>query len=83
MQISLPMVLINIFQLVYIIDALWMEPSILTTMDITTEGFGYMLAVGDLAWVPFVYCAQVRRSCVPFYVRRVLPLINAQACCMQ
>jgi hypothetical protein len=29
-------------------------------MDITTEGFGFMLVFGDLAWVPFVYCLQTR-----------------------
>lgn len=29
-------------------------------MDITTDGFGFMLAVGDLAWVPFVYSMQAR-----------------------
>lgn len=32
------------------LDALWFEPAILTTMDITTDGFGFMLAFGDLAW---------------------------------
>jgi Delta14-sterol reductase len=29
-------------------------------MDITTDGFGFMLAVGDLTWVPFVYSLQAR-----------------------
>ena len=29
-------------------------------MDITTDGFGYMLSFGDLAWVPFVYSLQAR-----------------------
>eukprot|EP00631_Chrysoreinhardia_giraudii_P000668 CAMPEP_0197415852 /NCGR_PEP_ID=MMETSP1170-20131217/2286_1 /TAXON_ID=54406 /ORGANISM="Sarcinochrysis sp, Strain CCMP770" /LENGTH=52 /DNA_ID=CAMNT_0042942695 /DNA_START=1 /DNA_END=155 /DNA_ORIENTATION=+ len=29
-------------------------------MDITTDGFGVMLAFGDLAWVPFTYCLQAR-----------------------
>lgn len=29
-------------------------------MDITTDGFGFMLAVGDLAWVPFTYSVQAR-----------------------
>lgn len=38
-------------QLYYILDALWNESSILTTMDITTDGFGFMLAFGDLTWV--------------------------------
>ncbi|KAF8488342.1 ERG4/ERG24 ergosterol biosynthesis protein [Gautieria morchelliformis] len=35
-------------------------PAILTTMDITTDGFGFMLSIGDLAWVPFVYSLQAR-----------------------
>jgi len=29
-------------------------------MDITTDGFGLMLAFGDLAWVPFTYTMQAR-----------------------
>ena len=29
-------------------------------MDITTDGFGFMLAIGDLSWVPFVYSLQAR-----------------------
>ncbi|MEW5315267.1 MAG: hypothetical protein WDW38_006709 [Sanguina aurantia] len=49
------MLLTNSFQLYYVIDGLWNERAILTTMDITTDGFGYMLAFGDLAWVPFVF----------------------------
>ena len=36
------------------------QPAILTTMDVTTDGFGFMLAIGDLAWVPFVYSLQAR-----------------------
>ena len=39
-------------QISYVADALWNEAAILTTMDITTDGFGFMLAFGDLAWVP-------------------------------
>ena len=29
-------------------------------MDITTDGFGFMLAFGDLVWVPFTYSLQCR-----------------------
>jgi delta14-sterol reductase len=28
--------------------------------DITTDGFGFMLAVGDLLWVPFTYSTTAR-----------------------
>ncbi|KAI0689711.1 ERG4/ERG24 ergosterol biosynthesis protein [Cytidiella melzeri] len=54
------MVLVLLFQGLYIGDALYNEPAIFTTMDITTDGFGFMLAVGDLTWVPFVYSLQAR-----------------------
>ncbi|NXL47560.1 LBR protein, partial [Podilymbus podiceps] len=55
---SLSMILVNCFQLLYVVDALWNEEAILTTMDITHDGFGFMLAFGDLVWVPFVYSLQ-------------------------
>ncbi|KAI9740693.1 MAG: erg24, C-14 sterol reductase [Claussenomyces sp. TS43310] len=53
-------VLIAAFQFLYVFDSFWMESAILTTMDITTDGFGFMLAFGDLVWVPFVYSLQAR-----------------------
>ena len=65
-----PLALVNVFQAWYVLDALVNERAILTTMDITTDGFGFMLAFGDLAWVPFTYSLQVRslvyHPCVPF-----------------
>ncbi|KAG2485661.1 hypothetical protein HYH03_015633 [Edaphochlamys debaryana] len=64
-SLSNSMLLVNAFQLYYIVDALWNERSILTTMDITTDGFGFMLAFGDLAWVPFTFT-----SCARYLVDR-------------
>jgi len=52
--------LITSFQVLYVLDSYWMESAILTTMDITTDGFGFMLAFGDLVWVPFIYSLQSR-----------------------
>ncbi|PWN28998.1 hypothetical protein BDZ90DRAFT_231001 [Jaminaea rosea] len=54
------MLLVNAFHILYVVDSLWNEAAILTTMDITTDGFGFMLSVGDLTWVPFVYSLQAR-----------------------
>lgn len=54
------MTLVVIFESYYIIDAVWNESAILTTMDITTDGFGWMLSFGDLAWVPALYSLQAR-----------------------
>jgi Delta14-sterol reductase len=59
-SISGSMYLINIFHGVYVWDALYQEKAILSTMDITTDGFGFMLVFGDLCWVPFTYSLQAR-----------------------
>lgn len=58
--VSPAMALVCAFQTLYVWDALHYERAILTTMDITTDGFGFMLAFGDLAWVPFTYSLQAR-----------------------
>lgn len=58
--VSLPLALVCIFHTIYVLDSLWFERAILTTMDITTDGFGFMLAFGDLTWVPFTYSLQAR-----------------------
>lgn len=37
-----------------------LQEAVLTTMDFTHDGFGFMLAFGDLAWVPFTYSLQAQ-----------------------
>lgn len=70
--------MVTITQAIYVFDALYMEPAILTTMDLTTDGFGFMLAFGDLVWVPFIYSLQARYLSVhpiilgPTYVTLIL-----------
>jgi delta14-sterol reductase len=59
-SISGSMLLVNIFQAIYVWDAQFQERAILTTMDVTTDGFGCMLVFGDLAWVPFTYSIQAK-----------------------
>ena len=59
-NLSASLFMVCLFHAAYVADALWHERSILTTMDITTDGFGFMLAFGDLAWVPFTYSLQAR-----------------------
>jgi Delta14-sterol reductase len=58
--VSGSMICVVLFQGAYVWDALYNERAILSTMDITTDGFGFMLAFGDLTWVPFIYSLQVR-----------------------
>jgi delta14-sterol reductase len=60
-------VLVTAFQAFYVLDGLYMEPSLLGMMDIIMDGFGYMLSFGDLVWVPFLYNFQTRYLAVfPF-----------------
>jgi delta14-sterol reductase len=54
------LVLVTAFQTLYVLDSFWMESAILTTIDIIFDGFGWMLAFGDLVWVPFIYSSQGR-----------------------
>ncbi|KAF5346648.1 hypothetical protein D9758_013196 [Tetrapyrgos nigripes] len=52
--------IVLIGQIWYIGDALWNEPALFTTMDIISDGFGYMLSVGVLSWIPFTFSVQAR-----------------------
>ena len=56
--VSPSMVLVTIFQSIYIADSVFNESAILTTMDIISDGFGFMLSFGDLVWVPFTFSLQ-------------------------
>lgn len=68
-QLTDSMILVNIFQAFYVLDALYMEPALLTTMDVIMDGFGFMLSFGDLVWVPFLYSVQSRYLAVfPVYL---------------
>jgi len=59
-RVDAAMAIVCAFQGYYVVDSVLNERSILTTMDITTDGFGFMLAFGDLAWVPGTYALQAR-----------------------
>ena len=52
--------LVSMSQTVYALDAIYMEPAILTTIDIITDGLGFMLTFGDVSWLPFTYSIQAR-----------------------
>ncbi|XP_056621193.1 delta(14)-sterol reductase LBR isoform X2 [Triplophysa dalaica] len=52
------MLLVNGFQLLWVVDGIWHEEKLLTMMDIVYDGFGFMLTFGDLAFVPFTFTCQ-------------------------
>ena len=41
-----------------VILSFFSQEAILTTIDLMHDGFGFMLAFGDLVWVPFTYTLQ-------------------------
>jgi 7-dehydrocholesterol reductase len=55
---SVNMIALFILQVVYILDFFSREEWYLNTIDINHERFGFMLAWGDLAWLPFIYTTQ-------------------------
>ncbi|EEQ83763.1 Delta(14)-sterol reductase erg24B [Blastomyces dermatitidis] len=68
-EITISILLVTFFQAFYVIDSFFMEPAILTTMDVIMDGFGFMLSFGDLVWVPFIFSIQTRYLAVyPLHV---------------
>lgn len=59
-RVTNSLILVTLLQLLYIFDGVLNEEGCLTMIDITTDGFGFMLAFGDLCWVPFTYSLQAR-----------------------
>ena len=56
--ISLSMILVCLFQFIYVLDYFIHETAILSTMDVVHDRFGFMLCFGDTVWVPFTYSIQ-------------------------
>jgi len=57
-SITVPMMLICLFQFIYVADYFFNESKVLSTMDIRHENFGWMLCFGSAVWVPFTYSLQ-------------------------
>ena len=58
------LLLVNALQAFYVFDGVLNEEGVLTMIDVTTDGFGFMLAFGDLAWLPWTYSIQSRYLCL-------------------
>ncbi|XP_059389847.1 delta(14)-sterol reductase TM7SF2 [Carassius carassius] len=50
---SLSVLLVIIFQLIYILDFLIDEGSVLTTKEFTDEPIGFIMILGEFIWIPF------------------------------
>lgn len=58
--LSLSMILVCLFQLVYTVDFFWFEEAMLTTWDINYENYGFMLAFAFMTWMPFNFSLQAQ-----------------------
>lgn len=56
--VSNSMVLVNILQGAYVLYFFYKEEWYLHTIDIAHDHFGWMLAWGDLVWLPYMYTLQ-------------------------
>ncbi|XP_028409831.1 delta(14)-sterol reductase-like [Dendronephthya gigantea] len=59
-EINVALLLVCLFHFLYIVDGLWFEGALLSSAEISLEGFGFMLAFGDLVWVPFTFSLHSR-----------------------
>lgn len=81
-KINDALLLVNVLQGFYIFDGVLNEEGVLTMMDITTDGFGFMLAFGDLTLVPFTYSLQARYlsvSPIDLDTYRILSIVGIMA----
>ncbi|KAF9732165.1 Delta(14)-sterol reductase [Paraphaeosphaeria minitans] len=75
-------ILVTFAQAFYVFDCYYMEPAMLTTIDIISDGFGLMLSFGDLVWVPFTYSLQARYLAtypVELGIKGLVPIFTVQA----
>lgn len=57
-EITIRMWLYQTFTGIYVLDYFWNEQKMLTTWDIISEEFGYMLVFGDYVFIPFAFSVQ-------------------------
>ena len=79
--LSLAMLLVCLFQLVYVVDFFWFEEAMLSTWDINNENYGFMLAFGFTVWMPFNFSLQAQYLVhntphVPGWLAALLVLLN-------
>ncbi|CAN6602018.1 delta(14)-sterol reductase Erg24p [Trichomonascus vanleenenianus] len=58
--LSNSMALVLVFQTYYVVEGTFYEEGLIQMIDVTTDGFGFMLSLGDLALVPFTHTMQAR-----------------------
>jgi delta14-sterol reductase len=57
-ELSSPMIFYQLLSFVYVFDYFYQEPRMLSTWDIVSEHFGFMLVFGHYWFIPFTFCIQ-------------------------
>jgi len=57
-ELSNAMILLGVFEMIYIIDWAWKEDWYLATLDIMHDHFGFFMSYGTCAWVQSTYTSQ-------------------------
>lgn len=57
-MITNSMIIVNVLQGLYVLYFFWNEAWYLRTIDVAHDHFGWMLAWGDLVWLPYMYTLQ-------------------------
>lgn len=57
-KVTNAMILVNLLQALYVLYFFWKEAWYLKTIDIHHDHFGWMLAWGDMVWLPYMYTLQ-------------------------
>lgn len=59
-RVSASIVLVTLFQGYYVIEGTFYEAGLVSMIDTTLDGLGFMLVFGDISLVPFTYSLQTR-----------------------
>jgi len=80
-SLSISMMLVCAFQLLYVFDFYFFESAMLSTWDINYENYGFMLAFGFVVWMPFNFSLQAQylvyhRPELPAWAAPLIVLLN-------
>lgn len=79
--LSFSMILVVVFQLMYVIDFYVFEHAMLSTWDINNENLGFMLMFGFVVWMPFIFSLQAQylyyyTPAIPLWAAVLIALLN-------
>lgn len=59
-HVTASIIMVTLFQTYYVVEGTFYEEGLVSMIDTTTDGLGFMLVFGDISLVPFTYSLQTR-----------------------